>query len=110
MSWRVLVTARAFWVSGQAAQAALETAECQVVRSPQAGPVPEAELIAQLRECDAVIASSDPYNARVFSACPHLKIVSRCGVGTGSVDMAAATEAGVIATNPPGALTEAVAD
>jgi phosphoglycerate dehydrogenase-like enzyme len=110
MAWKTLVTARAFWVSGQAAQAALEAAGSTVARSPQAGPLPENDLIAQLQDCDAVIASSDPYNARVFAACPRLKIVARCGVGIDSVDLAAATAAGVVVTNTPGAMTDAVAD
>lgn len=110
MTWRVLVTARAFWVSGQEAEAALEAAGCEVVRSARPGPLSEEELIAELAGCQGVIGSSDPYNARVFAACPELKIVARCGVGTDSVDMKAATEAGVVATNTPGAMSEAVAD
>ncbi len=110
MTYNVLVTARAFWISGQAARAALESAGCQVQDSPQAGPVPEERLIELLQDCRAVVASSDPYNARVFAACPQLEIVSRCGVGTDSVDLAAATEAGVLITNTPGAMTDAVAD
>jgi D-3-phosphoglycerate dehydrogenase len=110
MAWKVLVTARAFWVSGQKAQEALEAAGCRVSRSPQAGPLPEADLIALLQGCDAIIASSDPYNAHIFSACPQLKIVARCGVGIDSVDLEAATQAGVVITNTPGAMTEAVGD
>ena len=110
MSWRVLVTARAFWVSGQEAEAALKTEGCEVVRSSRAGPLTEDELIDAMQGCQAVIASSDPYNARVFAGCPDLKIVSRCGVGTDSVDMGAASAAGVVATNTPGAMSEAVAD
>ena len=110
MSWKVLVTARAFWVSGQEAQELLEKAGCDVIWSEKAGPLPEAELIEALKECDAIVGSSDPYNANVFAACPRLKIVARCGVGTDSVDMAAATAAGIIATNTPGAMAEGVAD
>lgn len=110
MSWTVLVTARAFWVSGQEAEAMLEAAGCEVRRSSKAGPLPEEDLIAQLQGCDGVIGSSDPYNGRVFAACPQLKVVARCGVGTDSVDMKAATEAGILATNTPGAMTEGVAD
>ncbi len=110
MSWKVLVTARAFWVSGQEAQALLEGAGCTVVWSEKAGPLPVSELIAALQGCDAIVGSSDPYNAEVFAACPDLKIVARCGVGTDSVDMAAATAAGIIATNTPGAMAEGVAD
>jgi D-3-phosphoglycerate dehydrogenase len=110
MAWKVLVTARAFWVSGQAAQQSLLDAGCEVVWSSKAGPLPISDLIAALDGCDAVIGSSDPYNAAVFEASPKLKVVSRCGVGTDSVDMAAATTAGIIATNTPGAMAEGVAD
>src|SRR2546423_301258 len=110
MSWTVLVTARAFWVSGEKAQARLDAAGCRTVRSPEAGPVPEEPLIGLLRDCDAVVASSDPYTARLFGACPRLKIVSRCGVGIDTIDLDAAARAGVVVTNTPGAMTEAVGD
>jgi phosphoglycerate dehydrogenase-like enzyme len=110
MDCSVLVTARAFWASGQAARAALEAVGCQVRDSPEAGPLPEEKLISLLQGCRAVIGSSDPYNARVFVACPQLEIVSRCGVGIDSVDLEAATQAGVLVTNTPGAMTDAVAD
>src|SRR5262245_43979520 len=110
MAWTVLVTARAFGVSGKAAQEMLEAAGCRVVIAPEPGPLPEDVLIPQLQDCEAVIASSDPYTARLFAECPSLKVVSRCGVGIDSVDLAAAAAAGVVVTNTPGAMTEAVAD
>ncbi len=110
MSWRVLVTARAFWVSGQAAKEYLEAAGCEVVYTPEAGPLKEEVLIERLQGFDAIIGSSDPYNARVFESCPQLKVVSRCGVGIDSVDVPAATEAGIIVTNTPGAMTDSVGD
>jgi phosphoglycerate dehydrogenase-like enzyme len=110
MSWDVLVTARAFWVCGASAQTALAAAGCRVTRSPEPGPLPEETLIGLLAGTDAVIASSDPYTARLFADCPRLKVVSRCGVGYDRVDVAAATEAGVIVTTTPGAMTHAVAD
>jgi glyoxylate reductase len=110
MGWKVLVTARAFWASGKPARDALEAAGCEVIDSPEAGPVPKAELIPLLQGCQAVICSSDPYTDEVYAACPDLKVVSRCGVGTDSVDIPAATQAGVLVTNTPGAMTDAVAD
>lgn len=110
MDWKVLVTARAFWVSGQAAEQALLDAGCSVIRSPQAGPLPEQMLATQLHGCQAVIGSSDPYTAAIFADCPDLLVVSRCGVGIDSVDLPAATQAGILVTNTPGAMTEAVAD
>src|SRR3569832_1556863 len=61
MGWKTLITARAFWVSGHEARAALESAGCEVAQSPEAGPLPEDRLIDLLQDCDAVVASSDPY-------------------------------------------------
>jgi len=110
MAWKVLVTARAFWSSGPEAYEQLLNAGCEVVKSDPLGPLTVEQLIPRLEGCDAVIASSDAYTPAVFAACPQLKIVSRWGVGIDSVDMAAATEAGVVGTNTPGAMTEAVAD
>jgi D-3-phosphoglycerate dehydrogenase len=110
MAWRVLVTARAFWDNGQKAQAELEEAGCFVGRSPNPGPVPEDELIELLQEYDAIVGSSDPYTERLLQSCPRLKVVSRCGVGVDSVNVPAATRAGVIVTNTPGAMTDAVSD
>jgi len=112
LAWTVLVTARAFWVSGQSANDALESAGCRVMRSPEAGPL-QGNVLASLIndwDCDAVIASSDPYTVSIFDACPGLKHVSRCGVGIDSVDLSAATDAGVVVTNTPGAMTDAVGD
>jgi phosphoglycerate dehydrogenase-like enzyme len=110
MAWKVLVTARAVLVNGRASQDMMIGAGCDMVDSDKAGPLPEDDLIRQLQGCHAVIASSDLYSERVFAACPELKIVSRCGVGIDSVDLNAATSAGVVVTNTPGAMTEAVAD
>lgn len=107
---RVLVTARAFWESGEGAERTLNAAGFSVVRSPEAGPYPAERLAQLLRDCDAIIGSSDEYSASLFRSCPRLKVVSRCGVGIDSVDLSAATEAGVIVTNTPGAMTDAVAD
>ena len=65
---RTLVTARAFWVSGEEARQLLIDSGWEVVNSPKAGPLTETELIPLLKDCDAVVASSDIYNATVFAA------------------------------------------
>jgi phosphoglycerate dehydrogenase-like enzyme len=110
MNWKVLITAQAFWTHGGAANDLLAAAGCEVIHSANAGPLKEPSLIPELKQCEAVIASSDTYNAEVFRECPNLKIVSRWGVGIDSVDLNAATEAGVVVANTPGAMAEAVAD
>lgn len=109
-TYRVLATSRAFWSHGESAIQLLSGAGCEVLKPSYFGRYSEAELSALLSDCDAVLASSEEYTTAVFAACPRLKVVSRVGVGYDAVDVRAATRAGVICTNTPGAMVEAVAD
>lgn len=81
----------------------------ELVDAP-APPQDEDDLIASLQGFDAVIANSERYNDHVFEACPQLKIVARWGVGYDAVDLAAATRKGVMVSNTPRVITDAVAD
>lgn len=110
MSWTVYSTALAFSVNGRAAQADLHQRGCHLVTMPGAGPLSEQEMIQTLPEADAVIAANDAFTSHFFASCPRLKLVARYGVGIDTVDLKAATAAGVVVTNTPGAMTEAVAD
>ena len=112
MSWNVLITARAANDAGRQAVERLRQAGCQVAFTSPFGPYPAERLVELLRGYDAVLASSDAYSAAVFSAADlaRLKVVSRWGVGTDSVDLAAATAAGVVVAYTPGLLDECVAD
>jgi D-3-phosphoglycerate dehydrogenase len=110
MNWNVLITAGAYWSHGRAANDRLLSAGCKPIRSAAAGPLGEQEFIPQLAACDAVVAASDIYTEQLFRECPNLKVVSRWGVGIDSIDLKAATEAGVVVTNTPGAMVDAVAD
>lgn len=108
--WRILVTAQAFAVSGELANRSLLNRDCEVIIANQFGPLPLDQLIQQAERCDAVIAATDPYEAATFHSLPNLKLVARCGVGIDCVNLNEATEAGVIITNVPHAMTDAVAD
>jgi phosphoglycerate dehydrogenase-like enzyme len=108
--WKILVTARAFADSGQAAREQLVRAGCQVIEATSFGPLTREQLVLESSDCQAVIAATDPYDCETFQALPNLKLVARCGVGIDSVDLAAATQEGVLVTNVPNAMTDAVAD
>ena len=108
--WNVFVTARAFFDSGLDAKASLEAIGCKIEFAEKWGPVPASSLIDQMKHSDAVIAATDAYTNDVFDACQSLKLVARCGVGIDSVSLDDATNAGVIVTNVPDAMTDAVAD
>ena len=107
---RILVTAQAFAVSGTAYREKLSKLGCQVVDAKTWGPLTLDALIEQARGCDAVIAAIDPYCDSAFEALPRLKLVARCGIGIDSVDLVSATKHGIMVTNVPDAMTDAVAD
>ncbi|MGI8846902.1 MAG: 2-hydroxyacid dehydrogenase [Candidatus Dormibacteria bacterium] len=73
-----------------------------------------AELIADLQGCPADVLCSqldDPINADVLDAgLPRLRAVCTYAVGTNNIDVAAATERGILVANTPGVLTDATAD
>jgi len=71
----------------------------------------EDEFIDLLRDADGATIGTKPLtDRRVLEACPNLKVVSRMGVGVDSIDLAAATELGILACNVPGVNTAEVAD
>jgi D-3-phosphoglycerate dehydrogenase len=110
MNDAVLITAGVFLQLNRDGAECLEAAGLTVKQPTRFGPLAEDDLIAELQGCAAVVAATDPYNERVFAACPDLKVVARWGIGYDSVDVAAATRHGVMVLNTPGVVTEAVAD
>ena len=68
--------------------------------------------IIQLLGGDAVgmIAGIEPLTERVFASAKSLKVVSRCGSGLDSVDLAAAKRYGIAVLNTPEAPAQAVAE
>ncbi|WKD57793.1 D-3-phosphoglycerate dehydrogenase [Corynebacterium capitovis DSM 44611] len=61
-----------------------------------------AELLAAVPEADALLVrSATTVDREVIEAAPKLKIVGRAGVGLDNVDVAAATERGVMVANAP---------
>lgn len=66
---------------------------------------------AHLRDCDAlVVRSAVKVTKDVLAQSPKLKIIGRAGVGVDNVDLAAATEAGVLVMNTPGGNAVSVAE
>ena len=71
----------------------------------------QAQLIARLQGKQGVFTTGgDRIDALVLAACPDLKICANMAVGYNNFDLAAMTQAGVLATNAPDVLTETTAD
>jgi D-3-phosphoglycerate dehydrogenase / 2-oxoglutarate reductase len=63
-----------------------------------------AQLTDALKDADALIVRSETQVTReVLTAGPSLQLVARAGVGVDNIDVDAATEAGVLVLNAPGA-------
>jgi len=70
----------------------------------------EDEAINILSGCIGVAAGTEKLSRRVLSACPDLRVISRCGAGMDSVDLEAAKEKGIAVRNTPDGPTLAVAE
>ena len=59
---------------------------------------------------DAIIAGDDPITANVLERATRLKIVSKWGIGTDGIDLAAAKRLGIAVVNTPAVFGDEVAD
>ena len=76
-----------------------------------AGAIPRDELIARVADKDALIAVlTDRIDGAVLDAGAALRIVANIAVGYDNIDVPAAEARGVVVTNTPDVLTEAVAE
>lgn len=68
------------------------------------------QLLEAVADADGLIVRSDKVTSEVLAAAKQLKIVVRAGAGFDNVDLAAATERGVVVMNTPGQNSNAVAE
>lgn len=84
---------------------------CDVTVNEKDEQLSKAELIKNLQDKDgALVMLSDKIDRELIEACPNLKAVSNLAVGYNNIDVEAAKEADIIATNVPEVLTEATAE
>ncbi|MCC9601423.1 D-glycerate dehydrogenase [Stieleria sp. JC731] len=69
------------------------------------------ELLERIKDVDGLLCLlTDKVDAELMDAAAHLKVVSNYAVGYNNIDVAAATERGLVVTNTPGVLTNCTAD
>ena len=110
MSDRILVTARSFRATEGPHKQILRDAGYDLVECSQNRPLTAAELTPLMTDVVGAILGLDEVTAGVLAQAGRLKVISRFGVGTDSVDIGAATEAGIVVTITPGANSVAVAE
>jgi len=67
-------------------------------------------IVADVVDCDAILARTAPFPAEVFEAGKKLKVISRHGVGYDNIDVAKATELGIWVTFAPESNANTVAE
>ena len=107
---RVLVCARSFRQVRGDHWRALEDAHFEIVTPQQDLPLRGRELVELVGDVDALLVGMDEVTASVIESATRLKVVSKHGAGVDNIDVAAATRAGVVVTNTPGANQGAVAE
>ena len=70
----------------------------------------KSDLLEAVADADALIVRSDKVDAQVIDAAKQLKVVVRAGAGYDNIDLAAATERGMVVENTPGQNSNAVAE
>jgi D-3-phosphoglycerate dehydrogenase len=69
------------------------------------------EFIAEAADCDALLNTyAGPITADVMARMPRCRIIARYGIGVDTIDLDAATAAGIIVTNNPTYCIEEVAE
>ena len=78
---------------------------------PEEDPPPHDALLEHASRSDALLTTiADRIDAELLDAAPSVRAVSQLAVGYDNIDVAAATERGVLVCNTPGVLTDATAD
>ena len=70
----------------------------------------EEEIIALAQDADAILNCYAKMSARVIQNLKRCRIIARYGIGVDNVDLAAATEAGILVTNVPDYCVDEVSD
>lgn len=97
-------------VPGDEVDRLLREAGCATRHRPLRGPRTEDDLVAALDGVAGALIANEPVTAAVLARAPQLRAVVRAGAGYDSVDVDAATRAGVSVSNLPGINANAVAE
>ncbi|MEE9241157.1 MAG: C-terminal binding protein, partial [bacterium] len=77
---------------------------------PMQTKTPE-EFLSEAGDCDAILNTyAGPITAEAIARMPQCRIIARYGIGVDTIDLKAATEAGIIVTNNPTYCIQEVAE
>jgi D-3-phosphoglycerate dehydrogenase / 2-oxoglutarate reductase len=107
---KALVTTVPFAVKNKLPLEQLESAGIGYAINPLGRRLKEDELAEMVRDCDVLIAGTEPITERVMSCATKLKLISRVGIGLDNVDLLAAEKHGIKVSYTADAPAPAVAE
>ncbi|MFM7600943.1 MAG: phosphoglycerate dehydrogenase [Pseudanabaena sp.] len=109
---KLLISTSSFDVKSNQVLQSLQAQGFEIVTNPYGRKLKEAEILELLSDDDIVgmIAGVEPLSRNVLNSTKSLKVISRCGIGTDSVDLVAAEELGIPVHITPTAPVIAVAE
>jgi D-3-phosphoglycerate dehydrogenase len=110
MPYKLVSTSPTFGYYAQGPMDFLKEHCCEVELIPQGKKLSEDELVECAAAVDAMIVGVEKITDRVIQGGKNLKVIAKHGAGVDNIDMAAATQRGIVVTSAPGANSEAVAD
>lgn len=108
--WRVLITGPQLQRTIDAHRELLIEHEIDAELPPVIQALSEDELMTALPGVHGIVAGDDPLTRAVLQTADQLKVISKWGVGTDNIDLAAASELGIRVMNTPGMFGDEVAD
>ncbi len=83
--------------------------EVEIYQGP--GPIPRSLLLKKIKTCNAIVTLlTEKIDKEIIDAGKNLKIIANYAVGFDNIDISHANSKGIIVTNTPGVLENAVAE
>jgi len=110
VSATILISPRSLTATGHPALARLQDAGYELVFTTPGQQPTSAELLQVLPGCVGYLAGVEEVGAQLLETAQTLRVISRYGVGTNNIDMAAARRLGISVCTTPGANARGVAE
>ena len=108
---KLLISTSSFDIQNNQILQNLQEQGFEIILNPYGRKLKETEVLELLTDdVIGIIAGVEPLTRKVLSSAKSLKIISRCGIGTDSVDLEAAAEMGILVHITPSAPVIAVAE
>ena len=110
MNATILVSPRSLTAAGHPALARLQDGGYELIFTNPGQQPTAAELLQMLPGCVGYLAGVEDVGVQVLEAARGLRVISRYGVGTNNIDLAAAQRLGITVCTTPGANARGVAE